>query len=166
MAKPKKYYAVRVGHKPGIYPDWKETEQQINGFRGAEFSSFRLKKDAQKYLQQKKKAMTEDAKEDDKSVGHDSETVRKETCQNENQEGTPANSVPNDFYITLDEYSDRNESEVNGIKQEIRNIWEYCDLIWNLHKEEKYYFVRAKSTGCWTRSSPISVLLYRKNRFG
>ena len=89
MAKPKKYYAVRVGHKPGIYTDWKETEQQINGFRGAEFSSFRLKKDAQKYLQQKKKAMTEDAKENDKSIRHDSETVRKETCQNENQEGLP-----------------------------------------------------------------------------
>ena len=45
--------------------------------------------------------------------------------------------MPNDFYITLDEYSDGNESEVNGIKQEIRNIWEYCDLIWDLHKEEK-----------------------------
>ena len=137
MARPKKYYAVRVGHKPGIYTDWKETEQQINGFRGAEFSSFRLKKDAQKYLQHKKKAMTEDAKENDKSIRHDSETVRKKTCQNENQEGAPANSMPNDFYITLDEYSDGNESEVNGIKQEIRNIWEYCDLLWDLHKEEK-----------------------------
>ena len=122
MARPKKYYAVRVGHKPGIYTDWKETEQQINGFRGAEFSSFRLKKDAQKYLQHKKKAMTEDAKENDKSIRHDSETVCKETCQNENQEGAPANSTPNDFYFTLDEYSDGNESEVNGIKQEIRNI--------------------------------------------
>ena len=47
------------------------------------------------------------------------------------------NSVPNDFYITLDEYSNENESEVNGIKQEIRNIWEYCDLVWDLHKEDK-----------------------------
>ena len=134
MAKPKKYYAVRVGHKPGIYTYLKETEQQINGFRGAEFSSFRLKKDAQMYLQ--KNTMTEAAKEDDKSIGQDSETVRKEIYQNENQEGAPVNSVPNDFYITLDEYSDENESEANGIKQEIRNIWEYCDLIWDLHKEK------------------------------
>ena len=39
--------------------------------------------------------------------------------------------------IILDEYSNENESEVNGIKQEIRNIWEYCDLIWDLRKEEK-----------------------------
>ena len=77
MAKLKKYYAVIwVGHKPSIYTDWKETEQQINGFRGAEFSSSRLKKDAQKYLQKKKKTMREAAKEDDKSIGHDSETVR------------------------------------------------------------------------------------------
>ena len=82
--------------------------------------------------------MTEDVKEDDKLIiGHDSETVRKETYQNENQEGAPENPVPNDFYITLDEYSDGNESEVNGIKQEIRIIWEYCDLIWDIHKEEK-----------------------------
>ena len=29
----------------------------------------------------------------------------------------------------------------------------------------QYYFVQAQSTGCWTRSSPISVLLYRQNRF-
>ena len=70
-------------------------------------------------------------------IGHDSETVRKETYQNENQEGAPENTVPNDFYITLDEYSDGNESEVNRIEHKIRNIWEYCDLIWDLHKEEK-----------------------------
>ena len=116
---------------------WRETGQQINGFRGAEVSSFRIKKDAQKCLRQKKKAMTEDVKEDDKLIGHDSETVRKETYQNENQEGAPENAVLNDSYITLDEYSDGNEREVNGIKQEIKNIWKYCDLIWDLHKEEK-----------------------------
>ena len=76
-----------------------------------------MKKDAQKYLQQKKKAMTEDEKENDKSIGHDSETVRKETCQNENQEGAVTNSMPNDVYITLDEYSDGNDKKHLGILQ-------------------------------------------------
>ena len=59
--------------------------------------------------------MTEDAKEDDKLIVHDSETVHKETCQNENQEGAPENPVPNDFYTTLDEYSEGSESEENKI---------------------------------------------------
>ena len=29
----------------------------------------------------------------------------------------------------------------------------------------QYYFVQAQSTWCWTRSSPLSLLLYRQNRF-
>ncbi|KAK4112995.1 ribonuclease H-like protein [Canariomyces notabilis] len=32
-----KYYAVRAGHKPGVYTSWAICQQQISGFKGAAF---------------------------------------------------------------------------------------------------------------------------------
>ncbi len=39
MAKTK-YYVVWVGRKPGIYTNWAECAEQVNGFSGAKFKSF------------------------------------------------------------------------------------------------------------------------------
>lgn len=47
----KKYYAVRKGRKTGIFDSWQVCEQQIKGFSGAEYKSFKTLKDAQNYLQ-------------------------------------------------------------------------------------------------------------------
>lgn len=33
--KEQKYYAVRAGHKPGVYTSWAICQQQISGFKGA-----------------------------------------------------------------------------------------------------------------------------------
>lgn len=30
-----KFYAVKAGHTPGVYLNWKECEKSISGFRGA-----------------------------------------------------------------------------------------------------------------------------------
>ena len=30
-----KFYAVRIGHKPGIYHNWADCLAQVKGFRGA-----------------------------------------------------------------------------------------------------------------------------------
>ncbi|HFI0621660.1 TPA: viroplasmin family protein [Streptococcus suis] len=46
----KKYYAVRKGAKPGIYETWGEAEQQVKGFSGAEYKSFRTLSEADNYL--------------------------------------------------------------------------------------------------------------------
>ncbi|KAJ4390304.1 hypothetical protein N0V85_007353 [Neurospora sp. IMI 360204] len=35
-----KYYAVRAGVKPGVYTNWTLCQQQITGFKGAQFKSF------------------------------------------------------------------------------------------------------------------------------
>ena len=45
-----KYYGVRKGHIPGIYNDWLEAQEQVNGFPGAEVQSFTNKKEAQSYM--------------------------------------------------------------------------------------------------------------------
>ena len=39
MAK-KKIYAVRKGHKTGLFYTWDECKKQVNGFSGAEYKSF------------------------------------------------------------------------------------------------------------------------------
>ncbi len=46
--KKKKYYVVWKGRKPGIYQDWKECEEQIKGYEGAEYKSFLTRESAEK----------------------------------------------------------------------------------------------------------------------
>ena len=51
MAK-KKYYAVKVGKKLGIYNSWDECREQVNGFNGAQYKGFATKEEAEQYLGQ------------------------------------------------------------------------------------------------------------------
>ena len=45
-----KYYAVKKGRKIGIFTSWDECKKSVNKFSGAEFMSFKIKIDAEKYL--------------------------------------------------------------------------------------------------------------------
>ncbi len=45
-----KYYAVAVGHNPGIYRTWKEASANVSGFPGAMHKSFPTENQAIKYL--------------------------------------------------------------------------------------------------------------------
>lgn len=46
----KKYYAVRVGHNPGIYVTWSDCEVQVKGFPGAQYKSFPTEAEAKDYI--------------------------------------------------------------------------------------------------------------------
>lgn len=46
----KKYYAVKVGIKPGIYETWAECEAQTKGISGAQFKSFGSLSEAENIL--------------------------------------------------------------------------------------------------------------------
>ena len=50
-----KVYAVRKGRKPGIYTSWSECQLQVQGFKGAEFKSFKKHSEAYEYLREFKK---------------------------------------------------------------------------------------------------------------
>ncbi len=50
MSKPSKFYAVKVGRRPGIYYSWPECEKQIKGYSGAQYKSFKTEKEAKTYL--------------------------------------------------------------------------------------------------------------------
>ena len=45
-----KYYAVAKGHNPGIYTDWTTTNENIKGFAGAIYKSFKTMEEAQEYI--------------------------------------------------------------------------------------------------------------------
>lgn len=42
------FYTVWVGHTPGVYSTWKETSDNVNGFRHAKFKGFKTKPEAEK----------------------------------------------------------------------------------------------------------------------
>ena len=46
----KKYYAVRVGHNPGIYVTWSDCEKQVKGFPSAQYKSFPTEAEAKTYM--------------------------------------------------------------------------------------------------------------------
>lgn len=48
MAKKQKYYVVWSGHNPGVYKSWQECQEQIQGFKGADYKSFKTLQEAQK----------------------------------------------------------------------------------------------------------------------
>lgn len=45
-----KFYVVKKGRKVGIYKTWSECQEEIKGFSGAEFKSFKNMEEATKYL--------------------------------------------------------------------------------------------------------------------
>lgn len=45
-----KYYAVKIGRKPGIYESWEQCKQQVDKYPKAQYKSFSTVEEAQKYL--------------------------------------------------------------------------------------------------------------------
>jgi ribonuclease HI len=45
-----KYYAVKVGFKPGIYTSWIECKNNVNRYTGAQYKSFKTRLEAEEYL--------------------------------------------------------------------------------------------------------------------
>lgn len=50
----KKYYAVKIGMKPGIYRSWDDCKRQVHGFPGAVYKSFENEQDALTFMEAKK----------------------------------------------------------------------------------------------------------------
>ena len=45
-----KFYAVAVGHKPGVYADWGEAQKQIQGVRGPKHKKFSTREEAEEFV--------------------------------------------------------------------------------------------------------------------
>lgn len=46
-----KFYAVRIGKKPGIYQTWNDCKAMVDGYPGAQYKSFATRQDAEAFLQ-------------------------------------------------------------------------------------------------------------------
>lgn len=46
MAEKRKFYVVWEGREPGIYDNWEDCQEQINGYSGAKYKSFRSQEEA------------------------------------------------------------------------------------------------------------------------
>ena len=44
------YYAVKKGHKTGVFDNWTEAQAATAGFSGPEFKKFKTKTEAEAYL--------------------------------------------------------------------------------------------------------------------
>lgn len=64
MAK-KKYYAVKIGRKPGIYQTWAQTQEQVNGFSGAVYKSFATEQEAINFFKDSNETKEESIKDID-----------------------------------------------------------------------------------------------------
>lgn len=51
MAASKKFYAIAVGAKPGIYTSWPAAHAQVKGFPGAKYKGFPTKNEAEQWLE-------------------------------------------------------------------------------------------------------------------
>src|SRR3954469_23054004 len=43
----KKWYAVYIGRRPGVYDEWSECHAQVNRFRGSSYKGFQSKSEAE-----------------------------------------------------------------------------------------------------------------------
>ena len=55
-----KYYVVKKGRKVGIYLNWDDCKEQVEGYEGAEYKSFNDIKEAEEYLMDKLKIINVD----------------------------------------------------------------------------------------------------------
>lgn len=46
----KKFYAVKIGRKPGVYKTWAECKAQVDGFSGATYKSFLSLEEAEQFI--------------------------------------------------------------------------------------------------------------------
>lgn len=60
------YYAVRKGHKPGIYKSWDECKKMVMGYSGAIYKKFKTEEEALAFMGQDRSS--EDIKDDAKDL--------------------------------------------------------------------------------------------------
>lgn len=54
-----KFYAVKIGRKPGIYRTWTDCESQVKGFSGAIYKSFSTEAEAEAFIDDKGLSLAE-----------------------------------------------------------------------------------------------------------
>jgi len=96
------FYAVRRGNKPGVYTSWPECQEQIAGFRGAQFKKFATEAEAEDFVKGKKvdvvdkRAVKDEGKDKDQSSngGSDGSSKSKKPAKKASDTVDPASLPP------------------------------------------------------------------------
>ena len=119
----------------------------MTGYNGAEYCSFKLKREADKYLKTKKTKKKKDQEKADAQNNtqsdqrHDNDETTNSVNANkipEETNGTQQQGDERDF-IVMEEYSYNQELKEKLIKNEddLQNLWNGFDLLWSLWKIRK-----------------------------
>ena len=125
----------------------------MTGYNGAEYCSFKLKGEADKYLKTKKKKDQEqtDAQNNTQSdQRHENDETTNSVNANEIPEETNRTQQQGDErdFIVMEEYSCNQELEEKLIKNEddLQNLWNGFDLLWEFMEDQKRCIESIEST--------------------
>ena len=65
---PEKFYAVRKGRTEGIFLTWDECKNQVHGYPGAEFKSFKTRDEAENYINPKEQNTNKEFVKDEDTI--------------------------------------------------------------------------------------------------
>lgn len=72
-----KFYAVRKGRQTGIFMTWEECKKQVDGYAGAEFKSFKIRSEAEGYLNEGNVIKNQNIDGQDKTAVDNQASVKK-----------------------------------------------------------------------------------------
>ena len=76
----KKFYAVAVGKDPGVYTNWEDTKEQIDGFSGALYKSFTSMEEATEYNKQNTSPLSPETPPEEISIPTDTLSDSQQTA--------------------------------------------------------------------------------------
>lgn len=155
-----KYYAVRVGRKPGIYHTWDECKRETVGFKGASFKKFSTLEDAKAFINEKEEKKKESAEKDELLVYVDGSYRNKDKSHSYG------------VYMYNDEeeytYSKRffKNSEMRNVSGEIKGAMRAMEEAVKLGKKKIYLHydyegIRSWALGFW-KTNKEGTINYRK----
>lgn len=77
----KKYYAVRVGRKPGIYDHWTDAKDQVHGYPNAIYQSFNNLQEAKAFIDPQAAQETNDIEDADTVIAYVDGSFQKSTMR-------------------------------------------------------------------------------------
>lgn len=175
----KKYYAVVYGKEPGIYESWSECQEQINGYSGALFRSFKTKEEAERFIASHEVAAVEEKYEvedydlevrkdlgdnrvvifTDGSYSGKGKPVSAYGCVILTPEGETheiSNIIYTDRYITSNNIGPEVMAVLESLKWVLSNQYESVTIYHDLNLIGKW------ATGEYNAKSPIAVLFLRE----
>lgn len=124
-----KFYAVKKGRTPGIYRTWDEAKQQVDGFSGAEYKSFKNITDAIDYLGWQEKARQETLNRKDDTLENAIKKIRQNTKKLSSKTPKKRVAAPYSHYFatTYTDGGSRNTGVHSGghVKKTDKAAWAY-----------------------------------------